>query len=381
MRTGDTEPSPAAVRTATADVIEHCVYGVDLNDLAIEITKVALWLEAFDADRPFPFLDAHFRVGNALLGTTPALLRDNIPDTAFVVLGDDDKDWTAKLKARNKAEREADADQLTLDFGPETLNVETAQFTKAAREADAGTAGTLARMRARADAWRALEADPDLIAAKRRRRRLVRRLRPAEESAGPGSATSGQGITHATLRNLSENPDAVPGHRHRTDRRPRPPIPVLPLALGVSRHLHRARRRQRRPRHRVERRILLRHRQPAVGTRARSRTRSSSATSAAPTSKAPPTAAIRKKMIEELADTDPAPLSSSTEMRCGNPTAPRTCCSRAAAIRSPARATSTPTASSPKPCAPSPARPAPPASSPPPAWPPTRPPPRSSPTP
>ena len=91
VRTGETEPSPADLRAATADVIERCVYGVDLNDLAIEITKVALWLEAFDADRPFPFLDAHFRVGNALLGTTPALLRHNIPDAAFVALGDDDK--------------------------------------------------------------------------------------------------------------------------------------------------------------------------------------------------------------------------------------------------------------------------------------------------
>ena len=47
------------------------------------------------------------------------------PTPRSSALGDDDKDWTAKLKARNKAEREADADQLTLDFGPETLDVET----------------------------------------------------------------------------------------------------------------------------------------------------------------------------------------------------------------------------------------------------------------
>ena len=42
VRTGESEPSPADLRAATADVIERCVYGVDLNDLAIEITKVAL---------------------------------------------------------------------------------------------------------------------------------------------------------------------------------------------------------------------------------------------------------------------------------------------------------------------------------------------------
>ncbi|WP_349269894.1 hypothetical protein MPNTM1_00403 [Mycolicibacterium parafortuitum] len=206
VRTGETEPTPAALRAATADVIERCVYGVDLNDLAIEITKVALWLEAFDADRPFPFLDAHFRVGNALLGTTPELLRHNIPDTAFVALGDDDKDLTKKLKARNKAERKADQDQLTLSFGAETLNVETSQFTKAAHDADTGTVASIAALRARADAWRRLEADPDLVAAKL----VADAWCAAFVQPKTGATTSGQGITHATVRALSEAPESVP---------------------------------------------------------------------------------------------------------------------------------------------------------------------------
>ncbi|MDP7724184.1 Eco57I restriction-modification methylase domain-containing protein [Mycobacterium sp. TY814] len=204
-RTGETEPTPAALRTATADVIERCVYGVDLNDLAIEITKVALWLEAFDADRPFPFLDAHFRVGNALLGTTPELLRHNIPDAAFVPLGDDDKTWTSKLKARNKSERQADQDQLTLNFGSETLNVETSQFTKAAREADSGAVGTVAALRARADAWRRLEADPELVA----RKLVADAWCAAFVQPKTGAISSGQGITHSTVRALSETPESV----------------------------------------------------------------------------------------------------------------------------------------------------------------------------
>ncbi|MGE4361170.1 MAG: DNA methyltransferase [Mycolicibacterium sp.] len=206
VRTGETEPTPAALRAATADVIERCVYGVDLNDLAIEITKVALWLEAFDADRPFPFLDAHFRVGNALLGTTPELLRHNIPDTAFVALGDDDKDWTKKLKARNKAERKADQDQLTLSFGAETLNVETSQFTKAAHGADTGTVASVAALRARADAWRRLEADPELVAAKL----VADAWCAAFVQPKTGATTSGQGVTHATVRALSESPESEP---------------------------------------------------------------------------------------------------------------------------------------------------------------------------
>lgn len=214
VRTGDTEPNPIDLRAATADVIERCIYGVDLNDLAIEITKVALWLEAFDAQRPFPFLDAHFKVGNALLGTTPELLRHNIPDTAFTALGDDDKQWTSKLKARNKAERAANDDQLTFSFGPETLNVETTKFTKAAREADTGRAADLRRMRARADAWRTLEADPDLVAAKLAADAWCAAfVQPKTKTVGPqpeNFGSSGQGITHNTLRNIVENPDVVP---------------------------------------------------------------------------------------------------------------------------------------------------------------------------
>lgn len=206
VRTEETEPTLAALRAATADVIERCVYGVDLNDLAIEITKVALWLEAFDADRPFPFLDAHFRVGNALLGTTPELLRHNIPDMAFAALGDDDKEWTSKLKARNKSERQTDQGQLTLSFGPETLNVETSQFTKAAREADTGTVASVAALRARADAWRRLEGDPDLVAAKL----VADAWCAAFVQPKTGATTSGQGITHATVRALSEAPESVP---------------------------------------------------------------------------------------------------------------------------------------------------------------------------
>lgn len=206
VRTDETEPTPAALRLATADVIERCVYGVDLNDLAIEITKVALWLEAFDADRPFPFLDAHFRVGNALLGTTPELLRHNIPDAAFVPLGNDDKTWTSKLKARNKSERQADQDQLTLSFGTETLNVETSQFTKAAREADTGTVASVAALRARADAWRRLEADPDLVAAKL----VADAWCAAFVQPKTGATSSGQGITHSTVRAVFEAPESVP---------------------------------------------------------------------------------------------------------------------------------------------------------------------------
>lgn len=201
VRTQDAEPGPTEMRTAIADVVERCLYGVDLNDLAIEITKVALWLEAFDATRPFPFLDAHFRVGNALLGVTPKLLRHNIPDTALTVLGGDDKEWTRRLRARNKTER-VGQDQLQLGFGD--LNVETAKFTAAAHVADEGRAGSLAAVRRRADAWRALEADPDLRTAK-----LIADTWCAAHVQHK-TPDHGQGITHRVLGDLADDRSSVP---------------------------------------------------------------------------------------------------------------------------------------------------------------------------
>ena len=54
-------------------VAEKCIYGVDLNPLAVELAKVSLWLETLAHDRPLTFLDAHLRCGNALIG---APLRD-----------------------------------------------------------------------------------------------------------------------------------------------------------------------------------------------------------------------------------------------------------------------------------------------------------------
>jgi len=49
-------------------VVEHCLYGVDMNPLAVELAKLALWLETVAADRPLTFLDHHLRCGNSLIG-------------------------------------------------------------------------------------------------------------------------------------------------------------------------------------------------------------------------------------------------------------------------------------------------------------------------
>lgn len=49
-------------------IVEHCIYGVDLNAVAVELAKLALWLETAAIDQPLTFLDHHLRCGNSLVG-------------------------------------------------------------------------------------------------------------------------------------------------------------------------------------------------------------------------------------------------------------------------------------------------------------------------
>ena len=49
-------------------VVERCLYGVDLNPLAVEFARVSLWVETLDPELPFSFLDHKLKVGNSLVG-------------------------------------------------------------------------------------------------------------------------------------------------------------------------------------------------------------------------------------------------------------------------------------------------------------------------
>jgi hypothetical protein len=49
-------------------VVENCLYGVDLDPLAIELARLALWVETMDPALPFTFVDHKFRCGNGLVG-------------------------------------------------------------------------------------------------------------------------------------------------------------------------------------------------------------------------------------------------------------------------------------------------------------------------
>jgi hypothetical protein len=150
VRTGEDQPSPLATRTAVRDAIRHCIYGVDLNPLAVDLCKVALWLEAHVPGEPLSFLDHHIKCGNAIVGYVRRedIERGGVPDEAFVTMPGDDKEVAAALRRRNKAER---AGQTKLKFDPE-----------AERQLDEALKG-----------WKGLDSlpehTPDQVDAKRRR--------------------------------------------------------------------------------------------------------------------------------------------------------------------------------------------------------------------
>ena len=105
VRTGDDEPAPEAVRTALRDVIGRCIYGVDINPMAVELCKVSLWMEALEPGKPLSFLEHRIQCGNALIGTTPALLKKGVPDEAFKPIEGDDREWVNEYRKRNRQER------------------------------------------------------------------------------------------------------------------------------------------------------------------------------------------------------------------------------------------------------------------------------------
>jgi hypothetical protein len=104
VREHNPEPTLESLRTALRDVITRCVYGVDVNPMAVELAKVSLWLEALDPGKPLSFLDAHIKCGNALIGATPKLIDAGIPARAFKSIEGDDPKFAKSLERANGAQ-------------------------------------------------------------------------------------------------------------------------------------------------------------------------------------------------------------------------------------------------------------------------------------
>lgn len=102
IRAGEDAHAPAVQRKALRDVVSHCIFGVDINPLSVELCKVSLWLLAVEPGKTLSFLDHHIRCGNSLLGTNPALIAKGIPQTAYKQLLGDTKESCDYMKGLNK---------------------------------------------------------------------------------------------------------------------------------------------------------------------------------------------------------------------------------------------------------------------------------------
>ncbi|MGV1009046.1 MAG: Eco57I restriction-modification methylase domain-containing protein [Dermatophilaceae bacterium] len=158
-RTAETDPTPGDVQAALHDVVQRCIYGVDLNPMAAELAKVSLWLEALQPGRPLTFLDAHIKVGNSLLGTTPALIAGGIPDAAYAVLDGDDKGVTGAMRKQNRADL---AGQDSLFGGSDEAALTNTGLRTALAAAGTTTATSLADVHEAKRRYTAYEASPEL---------------------------------------------------------------------------------------------------------------------------------------------------------------------------------------------------------------------------
>ena len=152
--------SAADYRHALRDVARACIHGVDRNPMAVELTKVALWIETVEPGRPLGFLDANIRCGDALLGVFDrAVLADGIPDAAYNRSTGDDKDTANYYKQANRA---ASAGQGTLGLGGDLSALPTARpFARAFTDLRAMPEDDLAQIAAKAAHLRSLREAKD----------------------------------------------------------------------------------------------------------------------------------------------------------------------------------------------------------------------------
>jgi len=115
IRAKDAIPTQNIEQNARRDVMLHCIYGVDVNPMAVELAKVSLWINAAVKDKPLNFLDHHIKCGNSLIGATPELMAKGIPSDAFEPVEGDDKKVASYFKKINNEQHRV----RTLDSWPE----------------------------------------------------------------------------------------------------------------------------------------------------------------------------------------------------------------------------------------------------------------------
>jgi hypothetical protein len=158
VRTGEHQPGLEHIRPATRDVIQNCIYGVDLNPLAVDLCKVALWIEGYNKGYPLSFLDHRIKCGNSLVGVMDLdCLKEGIPEGAYTAVTGDNKAVATKLKKRNKEECKQLGQQNIFDTP--IIQAERDRYTQNASEIGLTSEITASDVRAKQERYRASRRD------------------------------------------------------------------------------------------------------------------------------------------------------------------------------------------------------------------------------
>lgn len=139
---------------ALREVVGNCIYGSDRNPMAVELCKVALWIEALEPGKPLSFLDARIKCGDSLIGIFDyEMLKAGIPDDAYTSMSGDDKAVAKAYERLNKDERDGKAASGFI----KTLAA-PAEIVDGARKIAAMPEDTLSEVKAKARAFARYEA-------------------------------------------------------------------------------------------------------------------------------------------------------------------------------------------------------------------------------
>jgi len=86
IRSESNNPSETELREARREILQQCIYAVDMNPLAVELVKISLWLRACVKNKPLNFLDNHIKCGNSLIGFGKQLEISKIPIEAYTAI-------------------------------------------------------------------------------------------------------------------------------------------------------------------------------------------------------------------------------------------------------------------------------------------------------
>ncbi len=132
-------------------VVERCIYGVDLDPLAVELCRLSLWIETMDRTLPFSFLDHKVKCGNSLVGAWFDQFQ-HYPVMAWKNREGGDKGHTNGVhfqkEARTKAIKAFVKDRLTPDlrYFLEGRTLFSEDMQKQAAGVHAGALATLSRL-------------------------------------------------------------------------------------------------------------------------------------------------------------------------------------------------------------------------------------------